>query len=674
MKRFLVLILTALMLVTAAAPALAARPEVKYPVTFNGHPIMFDVEPVNVNDRVFVPFRAIFEKMGADVQWDPSTRTVTATRGDVTIQLVIGSTTARVNGQARTLDAAPFIQDNRTMVPLRFVSEAFGAQVEYDNATTAIRIVDPNWPRRGGTLNLALWNKPAHTFNPIIVNEVYADAIVSKVWDGLWRYDERVIPIPALAEHWEWDDTNTVLTFYLRRDVRFHDGTPFTAKDVIFTYKAIWHPRYLGPRNTGWEDVLGWEEYTKGLKGETPENFANGYVTPTPIEGLYAPDDYTVVFKLKKPNAVFLENLAYGILDHTKYLNVPVQDFATARDPNFTKLNGTGPFKLESFVEGQHYILTANKDYFLGAPYIDRIIYRVLDSNVAVGEMQRGTLDMVEFNATEYDAYKNLSNINIVEYPAMQYQYMGFNTVEGPTSDKRVRQAIAYAINRDVIIQNIMGNHASALYTPIHPLTWAYTDDVEQYNFNPAKARELLDQAGWTVGPDGVRVKDGQRLRLRLVYPNEGNQARIRTAPVVQQMLKEVGIEVELVGYDFTTVSTKVFEEYDFDLYFIGMSLSIDPDPSDIFGREAAETPGSFNGVRWWTPYSEELLAKAKQTTDIAERAELYYEWQKHFAEEMPAYFFYAPTALRATSKRLQNYRPGVQGDWWNIEEIWLSE
>jgi len=149
-KRFLVLFLTALMLVTSSAPALAARPEVKYPVTFNGHPVMFDVEPVNVNNRVFVPFRAIFEKMGADVQWDESTRTVTATRGNTTVQLVIGSTTARVNGQARTLDAAPFIQNGRTLVPLRFVSEAFGAEVEYDPATTAISIVDPNWPPGAG--------------------------------------------------------------------------------------------------------------------------------------------------------------------------------------------------------------------------------------------------------------------------------------------------------------------------------------------------------------------------------------------------------------------------------------------------------------------------------------------------------------------------------------------
>lgn len=674
MKRFVVFVLATLLAVVSAVPAFAARPVSRFPVTFNGHPVAFDVQPTIINNRTFVPFRAIFEKMGADVNWDGDTQTITANRGSTEIKLTIGSATAYVNGEAKELPAAPFIESSRTLVPLRFVGEAFGAEVNYDDATTAISIVDSNWPKRGGDLNLALWNKPAGKFNSIITDETYTTEITSKVFDGLWRYDERVIPIPAMAEGWEWDESNTVLTFHLRNDIKFHDGTPFTAKDVIFTYKAIWHPKYVGPRNTGWEDVLGWEAYTKGQTGETAENFEKGFVTTDPLEGLYAPDDYTVVFKLKQPNAVFLEAVTYGILDHTKYLSVPVQDFGLAQDPNTAKPNGTGPFKLESMVEGQNYILTANEDYFLGAPYIDRIIYRVLSSDVAVGEMQRGTLDMVEFNATEWDAYKSLEGINLLEFPAMVYQYMGFNTQAGATADKKVRQAIAYAIDRNVIIHNLMNDHASALYTPIHPLTWAFTDEVEKYEFDLDKANALLDEAGWTKGSDGIREKGGQKLHLRLVYPNVGNQVRIRTAPVVQQMLKEIGVEVELVGYDFATVSQKVFTEYDFDLYFIGMSLAIDPDPSDLYGKKAAETPGSFNGTRWWTPESEELLSKAKRTTDIDERIAYYTEWQKLFAEELPAFLFYAPTTMEASSQRLMNYKPGVQGDWWNIEEVWLAE
>lgn len=678
MKRFLVLILTALMLVTAAAPALAARPEVKYPVTFNGHPVLFDVEPVNVNDRVFVPFRAIFEKMGADVQWDPSTRTVTATRGDVTIQLVIGSTTARVNGQARTLDAAPFIQDNRTMVPLRFVSEAFGAQVEYDNATTAIRIVDPNWPRRGGRLNLAMWNKPIGAFNPIIVNDTYGSNLTGLMYEGLWKYDERYIPVPALAEAWEWDETNTKLTFYLRRNATFFDGTPVTARDVVFTYKAIWHPRYIGPRDSGWEDVVGYEDYANGISGETRENFERGIVTTGNLPGLYAVDDYTVVFQLKQPNAPFLYNIAYGIVDSSKYGSIPVQDWGTANDPYNIFPNGNGPFKMKEYVDGQYAILEANPNYWAGRPYIDEVVWRIVAAEVAVGEMQRGTLDYVEFSPNELDAYAAMPHVKIYEFPDMVFQEMVYNTGPnargemGPTTDVRVRRAINHAIDRQAIINNLMGGHASMMYGPIHPLTWAYTEDVEQYPYDPDKARQLLEEAGWVLGSDGYRYKDGKRLTLRLLYPNVGNPVRQATAPVVQQWLKEVGIEVILEGYDWPTLDEKRAAR-DFDMYFIGFSLgNSDPDPTGLWDKAATE-PGGFNDSQWWTEKSEQLIAAGKATNDIEERIEIYHEWARHWTEETPALILYAVNTLIAANDRLQNFKPGPQGYLWNIEELWLS-
>jgi peptide/nickel transport system substrate-binding protein len=674
MKRYLTIVLTILCLIAfTAAPAGAARPVIRYPVTFNGHPVMFDVEPETVNGSLFVPFRAIFEKMGATVEYDGAENVIIAKRGDVTIKLTPGSAVAYVNGSARTLPAPVYIKEERAMVPVRFISEALGATVKYDPATTQVSIVDEKWPKRGGTLNLALWNKPEGKFNPIVTSDTYSSNIVGMVYDGLWRYDERYTPIPAIAEAWEWDETNTKLTFYLRKDVKFFDGTPLTAKDVIFTYKAIWHPRYIGPRNTGWEDVLGWEEYTKGIKGESKEDFEQGYVTTNGIEGLYAPDDYTVVFQLKQPNATFLFNVAYGILDSSKYKNIPVQDFGTARDPFNHSPNGNGAFKLTRVEEGQYYVLEANDNYWSGRPYIDRVIWRVVAPDVAVGEMQRGNLDFVEISAPELEAYQAMSHVRVTEFPDMLYQQMVFNTAEGPTADKLVRKAIAYAIDRQAIIHNLMKDHASSMYTPVHPLTWAFTEDVEKYEYNPEKAKQLLDEAGWKVGRDGIREKDGKRLHLRLIYPNVGNPVRQATAPVVQQWLKEVGIEVELVGYDWPSINTKVFEQYDFDMYFIGFSLgNSDPDPTGLWDKGSI-APGAYNAARWWTPKSEELIAKGKQTGDIEERIAIYQEWQQHWADEVPAVIFYAVNTLIASHERLQNFKPGPQGYLWNLEELWLS-
>jgi peptide/nickel transport system substrate-binding protein len=676
-KRFLVFVLAILTIVALAVPPVsAARPEKKYPVTFNGHPVTFDAEVQNINGSTFVPFRAIFEKMGASIEWDGATQTITATRGNTTVKLSIGSTTAYVNGAAKELPGAPFIDPNssRTMVPLRFVGEAFGAEVKYDEATTAISIIDKNWPPRGGTLNLALWNKPDGKFNSVMANDTYTSYVYGMIVDGLWRYDETYTPVPALAESWEWSEGDTKLTIYLRKGVKFHDGVEMTAKDVIFTYKSMWHPKYVGPRNSGWDKILGYAEYKAGQKGETKANFDAGIVTPEPVEGLYAVDDYTVVFKLSEPDAIFvLAQLPYGILPYHKYKDVKVQDWGTAQDPNNSHPIGTGAFKVKEFVEGSYYLLEANDDYWAGRPYVDQVLWRVVAPDVAVGEMQNGKLDFFEINVTELESYKAMSHVGIVEYPTTFHQMMGYNYRQGPTAEKAVRHAINYAIDRQLIINTLKQNHASMQYTPISPMTWAFTEDVEKYAFDPEKSKQLLDEAGWKVGADGIRVKDGQRLHLRLIYPNTGNQVRIRTAPVVQEMLKKVGIEVELVGLDWTSMNQKVNEEYDFDMYFIGWDPgSSDPDQTGLWDKASA-VPGGYNASRWYTDKSEQLLAEGRKTADIEKRMEIYAEWQKHWAEESPALILYAETQIMVYNKKVGNFKPGPQGFLWNVEEMYLK-
>ncbi|MFZ5813901.1 MAG: ABC transporter substrate-binding protein [Bacillota bacterium] len=676
MKRFLVFLLVTILAVVAAVPASAARPESKYRVTFNGRLVAFDSQPTVIDGTTFVPFRAIFEKMGASITWDGATQTITAERDGTTISLSIGSTTAYVNGQARTLRAAPYIdpQFNRTLVPLRFVGEAFGAQVNYDPVTTAISIVDSNWPKRGGTLNLALWNKPEGDFNPITSSDTYSSNIMGLMYSNLWRLDEQLLPQPDLAEAWEWSENNTKLTFYLRKDIKFFDGTPITAHDVVFTYKAIAHPRYIGPRNTGFDKILGWNDYNKGLKGENAANFENGFVTTEGIEGLYAEDDHTVVFKLSEPDAPFFINqILYAPVDSKRYANVPVQDWGTPRDPNNAYPNGNGMYKMEQYVEGQYAILVKNDLYHNGVPYIDKIVYRVVDPNVAVGEMQKGTLDFAEFSAPELTAYQEISHVNIHEYPDFVYQMMVYNTQREPFNDVRVRQAFNYAIDRRAIIDNLLEGHASTIYAPIHPLTWAYTEDgVEKYEYNPEKAKQLLDEAGWVVGADGIREKNGKKLSVELMYPNVGNLVRQRTAPVVQQWLQAIGVDIKIGGYDWGTLLQKTFTDFDYDLFFIGFSLALDPDPTGIWDK-ASYVPDGFNASGWWTDYSEELLQKGRATLDIGERMEIYAEWQRHWAEESPAIIFYAPNTFVAANKRLQGFKPGPQGALWNLDDLWLS-
>lgn len=674
MKRYLSTgAVAASLLITSAAPAFAARPEVRFPVTFNGHPVAFDVQPTIVNGRSFVPFRAIFEKMGATVSFDAGTQTISAERDGKKVSMKIGSTSATVDGRSTTLTDAPFIQDGRSLVPLRFVGEAFGATVDFDAATTKISIVDPNWPKRGGTLVVGQWSAPRGNLNPYVVSDAYGSDLVDRLYDGLWTYDERFTPVPALAEAWEWTENDTKLTFYLRKDATFADGKPITAKDYVFGKKAVFHPNYIGPGNSGFEDLLGWEEYTNGVKGETAANFASGIVTDSNIEGLYAQDDYTLVYKLKQPNAKFIYDAQAVPLDRSKYGSVPVQDWGTSKDPNNLYPNGTGAFTMGDYRQGQYAILNANPRYWAGRPYVDKVMFRVLPSAVAVGEVNAGKLDLSEFTAAEFDAYKQISSVKIHEFADAVYQHMTFNVKDAILSDKNVRKAISYAIDRDSIISGLLGNHGQAMYAPVHPLSWAWTDDVEKYDYSPKKAGELLDAAGWKMGSDGFRYKNGQKLTIKLSHPNEGNAVRVKTAPVVQQMLIAVGIDLQLVPYDFGTLATKVFDEQDFQMYFLGWQLgNTDPDQIGLWDKSATVL-GANNAGGWWTERSEQLLKAGLVTADIEERIEIYTEWQQLWVDEAPSYLFYMTNGLWAQNTRVGNFKPGPQGSYWNIEEIYLK-
>lgn len=679
MKRTLTTLVAVASILGTAVPAAAALPATRFDVTFNGRHITFDVQPEVKNDRTFVPFRAIFEKMGAEVSFDAGTSTVTATRDGKTVKLTLGSSTASVNGSSTTLAAAPYIKDERTMVPLRFVGEAFGASVDYAEVqdrglVKKVSINDPNWPKRGGTLNLANFDKPAGKLNPIVWDDTYTANIGGLLYDSLFRLDESFQPIPGLAEAWEWSEGDTKLTFHLRKGLTFFDGTPLTARDFVFTYKAIAHPKYIGPRNSGFEGVQGWTEYNAGTSGESAANFEAGIVTDSNMPGVYAEDDLTLVFKLKEPNsAFFLGNAGFAAVDRSKYANVPVQFWGTAKDPNNNYPNGSGPFKMGDYAEGRYASLVANPNYWNGKPYMDKILYRVVASDVAVGEMQIGNLDVVEFqDPLEIPVYDAMSHAKVYEYPDLAFQLMWFNTKDPLLSQKEMRQAMAYAIDRQAIIHNLMGDHASALYQPIHPVLWAYTENVEHYDYSPAKAGQMLDAMGWKLASDGFRYKDGQKLKFSLTFPNSGNQVRIKTAPVVQQMLQAVGIEIELLGLDRVTAFAKMTDEHDYQLGFMGFSLAVEPDPTGIWDKASA-VDGGFNVAQWWTDKSEQLLKAGQQTADIEKRMEIYEQWAQEWADQMPAYLFYAPNAFIVGNTRIGNFKPGTVGYLWNLEDIYLK-
>lgn len=659
MKRFGLGLLVVLASLLFATTALAHEHGLE--VRFNGRIVGMEVKPVVESGRTLVPFRAIFEALGAEVTYDATTRVISGTRGNNSIQMTLGSTSATINGQSVTLDVAPKTIQRRTMVPVRVIADALGVQINYNAAKQRIDLTDATWPNRGGTITAGMISAPPGIFHPMISSSVYDAYITQVLFDSLWTQDASLQPVPSLATHWTVSEDNRTITFYVRDEAKWHDGQPLTVDDVYFTFMGFMHKDYKGPRSTGWENLVGYDEYRSGAS-ET-------------VAGLRKVGTNGIQFELKEVYApFFLNNTGFAIIPKHLYQSVPVADWGTAADPNIKNPIGSGPFKFVQHVEGQFVVLDANDNYWGGRPYFDRLVWRVIASQLAAAELEVGRVDYVEaIPARDIDRAKQIPRTTIYSYPGLVFQYMGMNTQRAPLNDVRLRQAIAFAIDKQAIIDGIVLGQAGMMPSALHPLTWAYSVPKETYDYSVAKANQLLDEAGWSKGSDGIRTKDGNRLKLTLLYPT-GNIQRENTAPVVQDMLRQVGMEVELVRLDFATLLTRSnAPTYDFDLVFVGFRLGTgDPDPSGIHGANAIK-PGGFNRQQWTTARSEELLKKATQTLDIEERKAIYAEWLDEFQANIPVVHFYATNMILGVKSNIGNFVIHPTNGAWNVQEWYLK-
>lgn len=671
MKRLfsVAVILAVLASLLVAVPAAAADGPPVIDVRFNSKPVLFDVDPIIQNGRTLVPFRRIFETVGAEVNWDANTRTVTGARSGRTVKLTIDSTTASVNGSAATLEVAPTIIGGRTMVPLRFISESLGLEVTYDAATKVANIIDANWPKRGGTVSFASWSAPEEKFNPWISDSIYDGYVYVPIFDSLFYLDDQGFNSrPGLAEWWETSADGKTYTFHLRRGVRWHDGEPFTAEDVWYTFHIAPHPEYQAQGNIGFDSLVGYEDYHAGR--------AKG------ISGIKIIDPYTISFTLAQTYAPFWYSLSTGIMPKHLYCpendmiacSVPVKDLGTAKDPFRLNPVGTGPFKWSSYLSGQFYLLEANEDHYFGKPYIDRFLVKVLDQSTSTAQLETGAADLGVLQQRDIPSVQKMPNLSIIEYPDLGAQTLGMRVTMEPFTDKRVRQAVNYAIDKQALVNDLLGGHASLMYAPIHPMMWAYTEDLEKYQFNPEKAKQILDEAGWKLGPDGVRYKDGKPLQVEMLYPS-GNPVRMASAPVIQNWLKAVGFDLQLSKVDFPTLLDKVIDSRTAAMWLIGWGWSNpEPDPSSQYAKQYIG-PSNGNYWEWWTPRSEELLEAGLRTADIEKRTQIYHEWSRHYMEELPTLMLYSQNVIYGVNKRVHNYRPIplAMGEVWNIWEWYVD-
>ena len=468
---------------------------------------------------------------------------------------------------------------------------------------------------------------------PLLASDSTSHGIAGMVYNGLVKYDKDLHIVGDLASAWEISRDGLVITFHLRKDVKWHDGRPFTAADVLFTYQATIDPR-------------------------TPTAYAGDFLKVKKAEIL---DAHTFRATYDKPFAPALMSWSSAILPRHLLAGKDIAKSKLARHPV-----GTGPYMFKEWVSGQKIVLAANPDYFEGRPYIDGYILRIIpDMATMFLELRARGIDRMGLSPLQFtrQTENNLfrKNFNKYRYLSFSYTYLGYNLQKPLFADKRVRQAISYMINREEIIQGVLLGLGQVATGPYKPGTWAQNDRVKKYPYDPQRARELLAEAGWKdTNGDGILDKDGQPFSFEIIT-NQGNDVRSKCAEIIQRRLAEVGIIVKIRVIEWAAFVNDFINKRKFDATLLGWTIPLDPDIYDVW-HSSKTAPEELNFVSYKNKEVDELLEKGRSTFDQKARKKCYDRIQEILAEEQPYAFLYAPDALPIIDARIRGVEPAPLG------------
>ncbi len=473
---------------------------------------------------------------------------------------------------------------------------------------------------------------------PVLSSDSASSDINSLVYNGLVRYDKDLKLEGELAESWEVSPDGLTITFRLRKGVKWQDGSPFTAADVLFTYQT-----YIDPK--------------------TPTAYAESYRQVAKAE---APDEYTFRVHYAQPYAPALESWGVSILPRHLLAGVDITKSPLTRAPV-----GTGPYRFISWSPGEKLVLEANPDYFEGEPYIKRVVYRIIpDLSTQFLELQSGGLDFMGLTPLQYKTQTETSqfqrSFNKYRYLAFGYSYLGYNLERPMFRDKRVRQALTYAIDKQEIIQGILLGLGQAATGPYKPDTWVYNPKVRIYPHDPAKAKALLAEAGWKDSDgDGILDKDGQPLAFTIVT-NQGNDLRVKTGEIIQRRFREIGVDVKLRVIEWASFLKEFINPGNFDATILGWTGGPEPDQFDIW-HSSKTGPRELNFIHYRNPEVDALLEQGRRTFSQADRKQIYDRFQEILAEDQPYTFLYDSDALPAVAKRFRGVVPAPAGIRYNF-------
>jgi peptide/nickel transport system substrate-binding protein len=476
---------------------------------------------------------------------------------------------------------------------------------------------------------IGLWGD-ATALNPVIATDSISYITEWPIFDSLLELDQSLNVKPLLAESWEASRDGLTYTFKLKKGVTWHDGKPFTARDVAFTFYAVLNPKVTTPHRAYFDALVGFPELTAKENAKRPEELAQ-----KPIEVV---DDHTVRFRLRYPSGSFL-----AVLTNPRAGIVPEHLLKDA-DLNTAEFNrkpvGTGPFKFVEWRRGERIVMDANERYHGGRPALNRLIFRIIpDAVVLLQEMRAGGIDFMENPPlTEVVRLKQTAGLKVLVADNTSYTYFGWRQDLAPFNDVRVRRALNHAIDVPTMVKEVLQGYAAMATGQFAPSSWAFDPRVKPYAYDPNRAKALLAEAGFTAGPDGVLVKDGKRFSFSIRH-DQANQTMKDTAVIIQEYLKKVGVEAKLEALDWPTFVKKLFAS-EFDGIVVNWTNHHDPDPFAYTIWHSSQWKGR-NFAHYKNSKVDEELEAARRTNVQAERKKHYAEFSKLLMEDAPYVFLY---------------------------------
>jgi peptide/nickel transport system substrate-binding protein len=484
-------------------------------------------------------------------------------------------------------------------------------------------------PVEGDWLIYNLGAEPG-TLNPITATDAYESIVNSgKIYETLVKRDNKTLEIiPLLAESWEVSEDKLTFTFHLRRGVKWHDGYPFTAHDVVFSYEKIMDPEVDAPHLRA---------YYKDIKS---------------IEAI---DDYTVRCSYSKPYFLALE-FCGGIPIVPKHV-FEKGDFNT--NPAGRAPIGTGPYRFVKWNTGEEIILDRNEDYWGKKPYIKGIVFKIIsDPTVALQVLKREEIDLTGLTpiqwARQTSSQRFKKNFRKLSYFTPNYSYIGWNTRRPFFSDKRVRRAMTHLVNRELILEKILYNLGEIVTNPFYIYSPEYDHSIKPYPYDPVEAKKLLDEAGWVDHDgDGIRDKDGVKFEFEFLIPS-GSITAEQIATILEEELKKVGIRMRIRRLEWA-VFVKHLEERRFDAVTLAWSMGVESDPYQVWHSSQAERGSNFVGFK--NDEADRIMEQARKEFDKAKRVRLFRKLAKIIHEEQPYTFLFCRKSTVALHKRFRGVK-----------------